>query len=155
MSERSAAYVVSASARIPAPPARVYGIIADYRNGHPRILPDAFSDLTVEAGGVGDGTVIRFTMTLFGRRYEFRAAVTEPEPGRVLVERNTGANSAVTSFTVDRGDAAEEAVVTIRTEMPGRSGISGAIERFVTRRTMLRLYRDELARLAQVAAARS
>jgi hypothetical protein len=33
-------HVISAASLIPAPPERVYATIADYRNGHPHILPN-------------------------------------------------------------------------------------------------------------------
>jgi hypothetical protein len=49
---------VVASAHIAAAPAQVYAIIANYREGHPRILPKEFSGLTVEQGGIGAGTII-------------------------------------------------------------------------------------------------
>jgi len=141
------AYVVSRTARVAAPPARVYSIIADYRNGHPRILPPQFTSLTVEKGGTGAGTEIRFTMKLLGRTYELRAVVSEPEPGRVLVERNSGANEAVSTFIVEPGSKPDESIVTISTEMPGRPGVAGALERWISRRLLLGIYADELRRL--------
>ena len=49
---------ITASARIPAAPKRVYDILADYREGHRCILPKRFSDVTVERGGFGAGTII-------------------------------------------------------------------------------------------------
>jgi hypothetical protein len=39
-----------------------------------------------EHGGIGAGTIIRFQMSIFGRKQTVRAAITEPEPGCVLVE---------------------------------------------------------------------
>ena len=138
------AYVVTASATIAAPPARVYRIIADYRNGHPRILPKQFTGLTVEAGGVGSGTVICVSMRVFGRRFQFRGFVTEPEPGRVLVERNVGRTESVTSFIVDGGSTQEQAEVTIATELAAKPGLLGAIERFLTTKTLRTIYRQEL-----------
>ena len=73
--------------RIDAPAAKVYGILADYRVGHPSILPEQyFGPLVVEAGGEGEGTVIRFTMKAMGKEHTVRARITEPEPGRVLHE---------------------------------------------------------------------
>ena len=102
MSHQSNAYVVTTTARLAAPPDRVYAVIADYDHGHPRILPKQFTGLTVEQGGVGEGTVIRVSMRVFGRRFEFRGFVTEPEPGRVLVERNVGENESVSSFPTRR-----------------------------------------------------
>jgi hypothetical protein len=61
-------YQASVSRHIPAPPARLYSIIADYRAGHPHILPERFfPGLEVERGGVGAGTVIGFTIAVAGR----------------------------------------------------------------------------------------
>jgi polyketide cyclase/dehydrase/lipid transport protein len=145
--------IVSASARIDAPPDRVYGIIADYRNGHPQILPKQFGRLCVDAGGYGAGTVIRFSVVAMGRKTDFRAVVSEPQPGRVLVERNDPPNSSVTTFIVDPGPTGRESDVTISTELPDRSGLLGAIERFVAKRVMNGMYRDELVLLAAVATA--
>src|SRR5262245_56834492 len=60
-------YQVTASAAMNAPAEQVYNIIADYRNGHPHLLPKQFSNLLVEEGGYGAGTRIRFQMTAFGQ----------------------------------------------------------------------------------------
>jgi len=147
--------IVSASSRIDAPPDRVYGIIADYHNGHPQILPKQFGKLYVDAGGYGAGTVIRFSVVALGRKTDFRAVVSEPQPGRVLVERNDPPNSSVSTFTVDPGPTGRESDVTISTELPDRPGLLGALERFITRRVMKGMYRDELALLAAVATAPS
>jgi hypothetical protein len=144
-------YVVSATARINAAPDRVYGIIADYRNGHPQILPKQFSKLCVDAGGYGAGTVIRFSVVALGRKVDFRAVVSEPQPGRVLVERNDPPNNSVTTFTVDPGPTSQKSDVTISTEMPLRSGFLGAIERLVATKVMRGMYKDELNLLAAVA----
>jgi hypothetical protein len=146
-------FVVSATARINAVPDRVYGIIADYRNGHPQILPKQFGRLCVDAGGYGAGTVIRFSVVALGRKVDFRAVVSEPQPGRVLVERNDPPNSSVTTFIVDPGPTGSESDVTISTELPLRPGVMGAIERFVTQQVMRGMYRDELKLLAAVATA--
>src|SRR5438034_1718993 len=75
-------HVITATAVVPAQPNRVYAVIADYHNGHPHILPKQFSEMVVEKGGVGRGTIIRFQMSVFGRKQTFRAAISEPEPGR-------------------------------------------------------------------------
>ena len=58
----------SAERTVPAPAAAVYALLADYRDGHPRILPPAFSDLMVLQGGIGAGTIIRFSLKFAGRR---------------------------------------------------------------------------------------
>lgn len=92
---------ISASTLIPAPSQQVYGIIADYREGHPHIVPPKyFRNLVVEEGGTGAGTKIRFEMVLFGKVQQTGSRITEPEPGRVLVE-STLDGLAVTQFIVD------------------------------------------------------
>jgi hypothetical protein len=145
---------VTASAVIPAPAAQVYGIIADYRNGHPRIIPrPPFGSLDVEQGGVGTGTVIRFQMRVLGRTRSFRAAITEPEPGRVLVETDLDMG-AVTTFTVDPCEEGRQARVTIQTDLETRGGLLGIVQRFVVTRFLRPVYVRELAQLAVVATGR-
>jgi len=144
-----ATYSVTGSLRIEAPPARIYGIIRDYRNGHPHILPKQFSNLRVESGsGVGAGTVIRFEVTVMGRTDRYKAFVSEPEPGRVLVEKNVEPNESVSTFTVDPEDGGRAARVTITTELHARPGVMGAIERFLIKRVMPSMYAEELRLLA-------
>ena len=150
-SSKNEKHVISASALVPARQERVYSLIANYNDGHPRILPKQFSKLTVEQGGVGSGTVIRFQMNLLGRKQTFRAAVTEPEPGRVLVETDLDGNGAVTTFTVDPGTAPADSRVTISTELPVSRGLRGAIERTLTTLLLRPIYVKELQNLARVA----
>jgi len=79
---------ISATRRIAAPPEAVYAVFADYREAHPRILPPSFFvGLTVEEGGYGEGTVVLVKGRFAGRVRTLRGVVTEPEPGRLLVER--------------------------------------------------------------------
>lgn len=144
-------HTISASAVIPARPDRVYSLIANYREGHPRILPKQFTSLIVEEGGIGAGTIIRFQMSVFGKKQTFRAAITEPEPGRVLVETNLDANGAVTTFTVNPGTAPADSHVTISTDLPVRSGFLGHIERTFSTMLLRPIYAKELENLARVA----
>ncbi len=144
-------HLITASAVIPARRERVYALIANYHDGHPRIVPKQFSGLVVEQGGIGAGTVIRFQMSVFGRRQTFRAAVTEPEPGRVLVETDLDANRAVTTFTVDKGPAPADSRVTISTELKVRSGFLGIIEKSLSTLLLRPMYVRELENLARVA----
>lgn len=144
-------HIISASAVIPARQERVYLLIANYRDGHPRILPRQFSNLIVEQGGVGAGTVIRFQMSLLGRKQTFRAAVTEPEPGRVLAETDLDTNGAVTTFTIDPGSAPADSKVTISTALPVRSGFLGRIEKAMATMLLRPIYIKELENLARVA----
>jgi hypothetical protein len=135
-------------ARIDAPAAKVYGIIADYHVGHPSILPPAFRTLVVESGGVGAGTRIRVEMKIGGRVRTLRAAITEPDPGRVLVESDLD-RGGVTTFTVTPlGEAACQ--VHILTEWTS-SGLRGWVESFLAPRMLEPLFREELAILQRVA----
>lgn len=144
--------VVSASATIPAKPARVYDILANYVDEHPRILPSEFSDLVVEQGGIGAGTMIRFKMRVFGRTQNYRAIVTEPEPGRVLVETYFQPDGTVTMFIVDPESDGAHSRVTFSTSMPVREGFAGKIERFAGTRVLRSIFERELGLLAARAA---
>jgi len=148
---KSEKYVVSASAVVPARRERVYSLIANYNDGHPRILPKQFSNLTVEQGGVGAGTVIRFQMSVLGKKQTLRAAISEPDPGRVLVETYLDGKGTVTTFTVNPGTAPADSHVTISTELPVRSGFMGLLERKLSVLLLRPIYAKELQNLARVA----
>jgi ribosome-associated toxin RatA of RatAB toxin-antitoxin module len=143
---------VSATRVIPAPAARVYDLLADYREGHPSILPKPyFVSHTVEQGGRGAGTIVSFEMKLMGRTQRFRSAITAPEPGRVLVETvlSTG---AVTTFTVEPCQDGASAQVMISTDSKVRDGIAGKIEGWMTAQLLRPIYVKELEQLAAVVA---
>lgn len=143
----------SASSEIGASSAVVYDILSDYEHGHPSILPPrTFTGLSVEKGGRGAGTVIRFGMRMFGREQEARAEVSEPEPGRVLAERILDDRGLVTTFTVDPIDDAR-ARVTIETTWTAR-GLGGLFERWLVPGVLRRIYRAQLEQLDRVARAR-
>jgi hypothetical protein len=132
---------VSAERTVPAPAEAVYALLADYRVGHPSILPPSFSDLTVLQGGTGAGTKIRFSLKFAGRNQEIEARVEEPDPGRVLTEAYR-AKSAVTSFTVD--PAGNQSRVRIETSWEPSRGLAGLIERLMAPRLFRKLYTQEL-----------
>ena len=147
-------FTIEASARVEAPADVVYGIIADYRNGHPQILPRKYFEwLEVEQGGRGAGTVIRFQMRVLGQTRVLRAVVTEPDPGRVLVETDTGGAGPVTAFTVEPEESGTR--VNISTELTSAGGLTGVAERIVLRRLLRRIYARELEQLGRVAVERS
>jgi hypothetical protein len=139
---------------INARPDTIWDIIADYRSGHPLILPKAFGPLTVEAGGIGAGTVISFTFRIMGVTRHVRHTVSTPEPGRVLVESDA---ASATTFTITPLDEGRAARVQIATEMDAPRGLMGVIWRLMlppTRRQMDGIYREELSVLAAVAVRR-
>src|SRR5215469_13750327 len=144
-------HIVTASAIIPARRERVYALIANYQDGHPRILPKQFSGLVVEQGGIGAGTIIRFQMNFFGKKQNFRAAITEPEPGRMLVETYLEPDGTITTFTIDPGTAPADSRVTISTTLPVRRGFLGFIEKTLSTLLLRPIYVQELANLARIA----
>jgi hypothetical protein len=144
----------SASALIESPAEALYAIIADYHHGHPLIIPKPpFVSLAVEQGGTGAGTVLRIAMRVMGQLQTFQSVVTEPEPGRVLVETND--NGYVTTFTVEPRAEGRQAYVTIATEMSVRAGLLGRLESWFVTRLMQPVFVKELAQLAAVAAERA
>jgi uncharacterized protein YndB with AHSA1/START domain len=135
---------VAAEREIGAPAESVYGYLSDMREHHPNFLPPAFTDFTVESGGVGAGTITRFKIHVGGRTREYRMQVTEPEPGRVLTESDLN-SSLVTTFTVESSGAGSR--VKITTGWQGAGGVGGFFERLFAPGVMRRLYLDELERL--------
>jgi len=133
----------SAERTIDAPAVQVYGYLADMHQ-HQRFLPPAFSDFKVEEGGVGAGTVTSFKITAGGRTRNYRTRISEPEPGRTLVESDEN-SSLVTKFNVEpQGD---KSLVRISTSWDGAGGIGGFFERTFAPRALHRMFLDELDRL--------
>jgi uncharacterized protein YndB with AHSA1/START domain len=141
-------YEVSVTRRIEAPAEKVYAVFADYREAHPKILPPRFFvDLSVEEGGHGAGTTLVVKGRFAGRTRSMRGIVTEPEPGRRLVEIYPDERT-VTTFAVDPEPGEEACTVTISTVLPTRRGAAGWIERSIVRRLLKRAYAEELDLLA-------
>lgn len=141
---------VVAEGVINAPAAVVYRCLADYREHHHRFLPDAFSDYVVEQGGFGTGTVVRYRVTTAGRSREYRDVISEPEPGRVLVEADAAGAAKSTTFTVEPDG--ERSRVRIETRFATAGGLAGLIERWLAPRLLAPIYQDELTRLDRYAA---
>jgi hypothetical protein len=148
----SKAYKVTSSSVIDAPAELVYRTLADYREGHPSILPrDYFLSLDVEQGGFGEGTIINFQTRVLGTTQRFRSAITEPQPGSVLVETNLGEPGGKTTFTVEAVNGGSRSIVTIATDgTTKRGGGLAVIERFMTTLMMRRIYKAELNQIALV-----
>ena len=141
-------FEVAAARRIEAPAEAVYGVFADSREAHPRILPPSFFvGMTVEQGGYGAGTIVRVKGRFAGRTRVIRGIVSEPEPGRLLVE-SYPAERMVTSFRVAPEPGGGASMVTISTVMPRRWGIVGWVEERIVRRLLSRVFAEELDRVA-------
>ena len=142
-------YTVVVAREMGAPAEAAYGLLADYREGHPSILPKPwFESLEVEEGGRGAGTRIRVRMKALGRRTELRMKVREPEPGRVLVEDDEE-NGVVTTFTVDPLPGGARCRVEFATVWRSKPGLAARLEGLVTRVLARRIYRAELEILAR------
>jgi hypothetical protein len=132
---------------VDAPAHIVYRCLADYTHHHRPggFLPPAFSNQEILHGGVGAGTVIRLSISLAGRTNTMTAHISEPEPGRVLVETSQGVQ---TTFTVD--PEANRSRVRFDTVLEA-SGLEGLMNRFFAARLLRPVYADELRRLERYA----
>lgn len=140
---------VNASQIINARSERIYAVIADYQVGHSAILPrPPFTNLTVEKGGQGAGTIVRAQMKVYGKEYTFRQIVTEPEPGRVLVETDM-ATGQFTQFVFEPQPNGSQTRVTIASEFPRKPGIAGLMEAIMQPVIIRRIYQQELRILAE------
>jgi len=83
----------------------------------------------------------------------YRLEVSEPEPGRVLMESDTASN-LVTTFTVDPVEGGQKSDVQIATELDVPPGVMGWIQQALYPPGMRRIYNKELRLLAEVMAAR-
>lgn len=143
------AVFAEAAAEIEAPPERVYAVLADYRVGHPAIVPPQFfTRVEVERGGQGEGTLLRVGVRQLGRERLYRMAVTEPMPGRVLVEADEAAG-VVTSFTVTPLDNGRRCRVRIATQWAAKRGLTGLLERAFNPSGARLVYRKQLHLLAE------
>jgi len=139
----------SVSRLINSSPEIVYSIIADYKNNHPKILPKPpFVSLEVEKGGVGAETEMIVKMKMFGKVQTFRAVVTEPEPGKTLVE--TTDTRYITTFTVEPKNNGKSSRVTFTTGLVLNSGLLKKIEFWMTNKLLRTVYRKELENLAEL-----
>lgn len=142
-----------ASMVLAAPPEDVYATIADYRQGHPSILPKkSFFNLQVEQGGYGAGTVIRFKVRILGVERSLHHRVSEPEPGKVLAEQDIdSAQHMITTFTVLPLEQGRQSHVEISTTFDASPGLQGLLERLLVPMANARIYRQELKLLEGVA----
>ena len=142
--------IASATKIINALADKIYKIIADYRNSHPLILPKPyFLSLDVEEGGFGEGTIVRFQMRILGQTQNFRALISEPEPGGILQETDIS-SGVMTRFVVSPLTVGAITKVTISTELKDR----GLVEGFIARAMLQRIYARELDLIASVAGAK-
>ena len=133
----------SAQRLIDAPADVLYHCIADYVEHHrpDGFLPPAFSDLEILRGGVGAGTEVRWVINAGGRRRTVTATVTEPVPGRRLVETGSGIETTFMVEPTIRGTW-----VRFDTTIDD-GGLQGVLTRLFAARLFGPVYEDELRRL--------
>jgi hypothetical protein len=125
---------------------RVYAVIRDYKVHHPAILPKEFSRLKVLKGGVGEGTHFEFDATIAGKTQTSRMHVTEPEPGRVLVETDETGN-VETRFIVEPLDGGAGTRLTFDTDFTVPAGLLAPLFRWLSARILAGIYRREMANI--------
>jgi hypothetical protein len=131
----------SAERVIAAPPTQVYALIADYREGRPKVLPDSFADWRVEAGGTGAGTEVAYTLNAARRSRSYRLQVTEPRPGSYLHEADT-TSSFTQGWKVEPEGTGTR--VQISCSWQGAGGVGGFFERTFAPKGIGRLYEQIL-----------
>lgn len=139
-------------ALIAAPPEEVYAVLADYRHGHPHILPKKYiSQFQVVSGGQGAGTLLRYQMRILGFERPRQAVVAEPEPGRLLVERETP-SSLVTTYAVTPANNGLHTHVQIAAHWEPARTLSGKLEQAFYPSLLRQLFTYELDTLAKFVA---
>ena len=85
-------------------------------------------------------------MKVLGVERVYRQIVEEPEPGRIIIERDleTGLE---TRFTLEPLQEAGQTRVTITTHPQVRSGVMGLVEGMMTRLFLKRIFKQELGNL--------
>jgi hypothetical protein len=132
-----------AERQIATPADVVYHCLADYREHHnpSGFLPPAFSEFELHEGGYGAGTRASWSTVVGGQKRRMTAVITEPEPGRVLLETSTAVS---TTFTVTPSGSGCIARFESVFDEPG---VGGVLLRLFIGRTLGPIYADELARL--------
>jgi len=91
-------------------------------------------------------------MKALGVEQTFYQRVSEPEPGRVLVEQDIdSAQNVITTFTVTPVEQGQKYHVEITTTMNTNPGLRGLMERIIVPIINPQIYRKELKLLEAVA----
>ncbi len=142
---------VGVARTIPAPPERVYELLADYRHGRPRILPGNYRDYRVEEGGQGGGTVVSYRLRAARRERAYTMEVAEPTLGSTLIERDRG-SSLTTTWMLSPAPGGTATQLELVTVWEGGGGVGGFFERTFAPRGLTAIYNDMLDRLTRAVA---
>lgn len=135
-------YAVTAERIIDAPPERVYNVVIDMEE-HRKILPKQFESLEVVIGGKGAGTVFRMSLNVMGNRSTLEMSIAEPEPGRVIEERDDRAG-ITTTWTLTPLEDGRRCLLQLMSEFPRKPGFAGLMERLFTPPVIRSIYKQEL-----------
>jgi len=139
--------ITEISAIIDSPPSRVYNILADYREGHPAILPKKyFSEIVLLEGGKGSGTIFESQLNFMGIRQKYHVEVSEPDPGHILVETDEITGGVVT-FIVKSFEGGSKSHLTISMQNKVSPGIKGYIEKLLNPYLNRRIFTEEIGLL--------
>ncbi len=100
----------------------LYQCLADFEHHFHHLLPPSFSGYRVENGGFGEGTVIGFSLSAYGRTQHVRLRMSEPILGKVI----TGFDQRVlliATFRLRREGGQTQ--VEIDASWPNKPGIPG------------------------------
>lgn len=137
-----------ASHVIEARPEEIWAVISDYRVGHAAILPrPPFTEMIVEEGGQGAGTLLLTRIKVWGKEFTFHQRVSEPEPGRLLLETDIDTGQFST-FRLEPLGGGQQTRVTIVAENPASPGLMGILERLTQPTINRRVFMQELRNLA-------
>lgn len=120
----------------------VRAFLTDYER-RPEILPANFSEYSVEEGGSGTGTLVRYRMKAGPRERTYRMRV---EASDDRVTESDEESSFVTTWTLSAADGGT--LVRLESAWEGGSGIGGFFERLFAPSGLRRIYDDVLNRLA-------
>lgn len=112
---------------IDAKPEDVYEALADYKVKRQQMLTPNFLDYTVEKGGHGNGTMLRYRLLAARRERPYHMSVQEPVKGQVITERDLN-SSLVTTWKVASVDGGQKTRVSVESEWMGGRGIKGFFE---------------------------
>ncbi len=144
-------YHVETSRVIPAQAEKIYAVLTDYEVGHRAILPKPyFTDMIIEKGGQGAGTIALVHMNVMGSKRSFRLETFEPDPGRILeeVDKENGVTTRFILDSLQEGGCR----VTIASDVQTPPGLRGFIERLLNPSITRRIYNQELSNLADYVA---
>ncbi|MCA9984611.1 MAG: SRPBCC family protein [Anaerolineales bacterium] len=143
---------VESTRLINAPVQTIYEILADFEDAHVAILPrQYFRAIKLLSGGQGAGTIYQLQMVVSGQTYDYEMHVSEPVPGRELLE--VSSDGAVrTVMRVEPAGANTQSQVTIISDFTSEPGFMGWLQRLFQPAIVRRIYREELDNLAQYAA---